>query len=124
MGVTCVQILFTTLATIAAILVAYEDAETPKTIFATFLGVPLISWLILAALLFPVIRLGDWVVDFTVRIVELIATAAKLDNVHYALIGMSTALKCASFCLRGKHLYSSIPCFAIDSENFHSDFLT
>lgn len=91
------QIIFTILATIAAVLVDYEDAETAESIFATFLGVPLLSWLILAALLCPVIRLGDWVVDITVRIVELVATAAKLDNVHYTLIGMSTALKCVPY---------------------------
>lgn len=91
-----IQISFSVLAALAAAIVFYEDSRTSKQIFRTFLGVPLSSWLVLAALLFPVIRLGDWVIDITVRIVELVATAANLDNVHYALIGMSTALKCAA----------------------------
>lgn len=94
----CMQIAFTVLAALTALFVGYQDSLSDKQIFRTFLGVPMLSWLILAALLFPVISLGDWVVDMTVRIVELVATAAQLDNVHYALMGMSTALKCAFLC--------------------------
>jgi hypothetical protein len=92
-----VQISFTVLSLLAAAIVAYEDSRTADSIFYKVLGVPLSSWLLLAGLAFPVIRLGNWLVDFTVRVVEVVATVAQLDNVHYILMGMSHALKCVSF---------------------------
>lgn len=81
---------------LAAIVVAYRDDKKGPGKHAMFLGVPLLSWLILAALLCPAIRLGEWVVDGLVKLLEWIATAARLENVHYTLIGLSDALKYGS----------------------------
>ena len=80
---------------LAAIAVAYRDECSAPEKHAMFLGVPLLSWLILAALMCPTIRLGEWLVDALVTMLEWVATAAKLENVHYTLIGLSDALKCA-----------------------------
>ena len=88
------QIVFTAVVVLAAIAVSYLDDKRGPGKHAMFLGVPLLSWLILAALLCPAIRLGEWLVDALVKMLEWIATAAKLENVHYTLIGLSDALKC------------------------------
>lgn len=105
------QIVLTSLAVLAAIAVGYRDALRGPNQHAMFLGVPLLSWLILAALLCPAVRLGELMVDGLVRTLEWIATSAKLENVHYTLIGLSNALKCA--------LLSQMQCSHYSFERLH-----
>jgi hypothetical protein len=85
---------FTSLIVLAAISVAWRDKRSGPNEHSMLFGVPLLSWLILASLFAPVIRLGGWVVDGLVKLLEWIATSSKLENVHYTLIGLSNALKC------------------------------
>jgi hypothetical protein len=89
------QILFSAAATLAAVGVAYSDSKRASHQYALLLGVPLLSWIILAALVFPTIRLAEWLIEALVKGLEMIATSAKLENVHYTLIGLSDALRFA-----------------------------
>jgi hypothetical protein len=77
----------------AAVAVAVRDVQMGG--YTLLWGVPLISWLILAALLCPTIYVGDQAMDALVTGLEMAATRLQLDNIHYTLIGLSGALKCA-----------------------------
>lgn len=87
------QITFTATAALAAIAVSTHDQHVHKVSRAW--GVPWLSWLILAALLCPAVRVGDRAVDAVVKGLEFTATRLHLENVHYTLIGLSDALKYA-----------------------------
>jgi hypothetical protein len=90
------QIVFTTLAVVSAVVVACIDKKLGPGKHMMFLGVPLLSWLILAALICTTVRLSEWMVYVLVKSLEGIATFARLENVHYTLMGLSNALKCAT----------------------------
>lgn len=89
----CPQVVFTSVTALFAIAVYFHDINTEG--YSKWWGVPLVSWLILAALLCPTIRIGDRAVDAVVKGLEMAATKLQLENVHYTLIGLSNALKYA-----------------------------
>jgi hypothetical protein len=87
------QVVFTIAAAIAAVLVTIHDSR--RGAYARLWGVPWISWLVLMAMLCPTVHIVDYTTDAVVKGLELAATRLQLDNVHYTLIGLSNALKCA-----------------------------
>jgi hypothetical protein len=56
--------------------------------------VPLVTWLIIAASIFPAIRICGYLVDIVMRVMEL--AFSRVENIHYVLIGTSRGLRHAS----------------------------
>jgi hypothetical protein len=84
---------------VAAAVVWYLDRRDGK---HHLLGdVPLFSWLLVAAMLFPVIVLAKFVTDGAVFVLEA-ALSAVFPNVHYVLTGLRSGLQCApATCCHG-----------------------
>ena len=99
-----VQILFTSAAAMAAGLVYLIDVQLQahnvhdRDRILKLFRVPYATWMIILACVFPTIRVCGYLVDFLVRGIELLF--ARVDNVHYVLIGTSRGLRCAVQCLR------------------------
>eukprot|EP00892_Ulva_mutabilis_P002520 jgi/Ulvmu1/12269/UM087_0002.1 len=75
----------------AAAVVAWHDGEIDG--YHTWLGVPFASWLVLAAAVTPAVLLARYAMALLVRLLESVATAVGLSNVHYVLVGVTDALK-------------------------------
>jgi heme/copper-type cytochrome/quinol oxidase subunit 1 len=78
---------------IAAVIVWKLDSRDRKLIY--FEHVPLFSWLLVAAVIFPLLALSTLAVDIFVLLLEL--SLSMFDNVHYVLMGLSKALRCATW---------------------------
>ena len=89
-------------------MVYFHDLNSPG--YSKWWGVPTVSWLVLAALLCPTIRIGDRAVDAVVKGLEMTTTKLQLENVHYTLIGLSNALKCATvfLCLTAPYIATGL----------------
>lgn len=77
----------------AASAVAAHDRAIPG--FHTWLGIPLAAWLLLAAAATPAVLAARYLMALLVRLLESIAVAVGLTNVHYVLIGVTDALRYA-----------------------------
>lgn len=77
----------------AAAAVAAHDRAIPG--FHTWLGIPLAAWLLLAAAATPAVLAARYLMALLVRLLESVAAAVGLTNVHYVLIGVTDALRYA-----------------------------
>lgn len=60
-----------------------------------WLGVPIVSWLAFAAAVIPAVAVARFLMALLVRLLEFAAARCGFPNVHYVLIGVTDALKCA-----------------------------
>lgn len=100
------QIVFTVACALAALVVWWLDEEVrearPEHDAIRIFRAPLATWLVIAACIFPTVRVCGYLVDFIVRGLELVFY--RMENIHWVLIGTSRALRCAtprclSFCM-------------------------
>jgi hypothetical protein len=85
------QIIFTLCCAVAATVVAVHDRLSGH--FQVWLGVPMVSWFILAALIFPIIFVATFGMSMLVKLLEAIVAKLELHDVHYVLMGLNSALR-------------------------------
>lgn len=94
------QLAFTATTAVAAIVIAYIDTHRSKHTMVK--SVPLLTWLLVATAVWPALVAAGAAVDVSVRVVERLL--CTLENIHYMLMGLSRALKCAPLQLKSQRL--------------------
>ena len=84
-----VQIVFSIVCALLAVLVYLLDAQTNSVL--RLLHVPIATWLVIAASIFPTIRTCGYFVEAVVRCMEFVFS--KVENIHYILMGTSRGLR-------------------------------
>lgn len=84
-----VQITFTVICTLLAAAVYFLDVHTGN--ISRIFAVPVVTWLIIAASIFPTVRFCGYFVDVVMRVMEL--AFSRVENIHYVLIGTSRGLR-------------------------------
>lgn len=103
-----VQVIFTLVCSAAALVVWKVDGRDGR--FSLKFHVPLFSWLLVAAVICPLLALCKFAVDLFMMLLEM-ASLTLFENVHYVLMGLSRSLRCAPpvasrTCAESLHLRS------------------